>query len=495
LSFSVDVKKWDAKLQIAALQNLPSKTSTRSYLLTAEESKTEDGGLELEFVLSAKPNRNTIDIPFLRENIVLYYQPPLTEEFNKADCEVWTETRVKTKDGQEFLRPENIVGSYAVYHASKKGNNYKTGKICHIFRPKLIDADGKTVWADFNRDANETNVLIITLPQTFLNSAKYPVTVDPTFGKTSIGGTSGNSTAGYIRGSKYTLSENAEVTALSVYLDTATGNVKKAIYDASLNKVYADDVGQAVVAGWNTKSGLSVGLTAGDYWLVWKNDTSGTYYKYDAGTLNQGLYATYAYATAFPATLTPDGYQDRAYSIYATYTAGATLQTVTDAVALSDSVLRHKTFSVSDGVGVSDLARTDKNPLIVADALGLVDAILRNKQFAVTDAVALAELVDVIKGLILKTVADSIGLSDAVLRDKVLALIDAVALSDAVSTPSRILRALDQVGLADGALVNKVLQVIESISLVEVVEVGVGGAKKTKLFLVLGDLAIQLSSD
>lgn len=208
--------------------------------------------------------------------------------------------------------------------------------------------------------------------------------------------------------------------------------------------------------------------------------------------------------------------QERWVGCIATFKAsgGATLQTVTDSLGLSDSVLRHKTLlpitdvlgladavlrnktlTIADSVGASTVARSNKSPLIVTDALGLVDAILRNKQFAVTDTVALAELIDVIKGLILKTVTDSVGLNDVVLRNKVLALIDAISLSDAVSTPSRVLQALDAVGLADGALVNKVLQVTEGISLAEVVEVGVGGAKKTKLFLVLGDIAIQLSGD
>jgi len=141
VSFLVDVKKWDAKLQITSLQSLPSETSAKSYALTAEQSKTEDGGLELEFVLSAKPNSGSINIPFSKENITLFYQPPLTEEFKQEDCEIWTETYVKTKNGEESWRPENVVGSYAVYHRSKKNNGYKNGKICHIFRPKLTDAD------------------------------------------------------------------------------------------------------------------------------------------------------------------------------------------------------------------------------------------------------------------------------------------------------------------------------------------------------------------
>jgi hypothetical protein len=66
---------------------------------------------------------------------------------------------------------------------------------------------------------------------------------------------------------------------------------------------------------------------------------------------------------------------------------------------------------------------------------------------------------------------------------------------DAVFMPSRFLRALDAVVLADDAFVDKLLVVTQSVSLAEVVEVGFAGAKKTKLFLILGELALQLSGD
>jgi len=39
------------------------------------------------------------------------------------------------------------------------------------------------------------------------------------------------------------------------------------------------------------------------------------------------------------------------------------------------------------------------------------------------------------------------------------------------------------------------LQITETVSLAEVVQVGAGGAKKTRLFLILGDLAVQLTGD
>jgi hypothetical protein len=117
------------------------------------------------------------------------------------------------------------------------------------------------------------------------------------------------------------------------------------------------------------------------------------------------------------------------------------------------------------------------------------------KTLVITDQIDLADLLDVIKEGILKSVADAIGLADSALLNKILNVGESVVLVDAVSTPSRFLKALDAVGLADGALVSKVLLVTESIYLVEIVEVGVAGAKKTRIFLLLGDLAVQLTGD
>ena len=62
--------------------------------------------------------------------------------------------------------------------------------------------------------------------------------------------------------------------------------------------------------------------------------------------------------------------------------------------------------------------------------------------------------------------------------------------------PSAILKEVtDSVGLADNVTVNKVLQITETINLVEIIQAGVGGTKKTKLFLTLGDMAVQLTGE
>ncbi len=137
---------------------------------------------------------------------------------------------------------------------------------------------------------------------------------------------------------------------------------------------------------------------------------------------------------------------------------GPTLVEVADSLELAETILRNKT-------------------LILSDSLGLADFLYGNKSLLLSDSASLSELVTVIIGEVMKYVTDS------------------VSSADLVSTPSRVLRALEAIGAADNVAVNKVLQITEVVALAEIVEVGVGGVKKTRLFLILGDLAVQLTGD
>lgn len=142
-------------------------------------TQNELGGFEFEVVLKEKPVSNQIVFDIQAQGLRFSYQPPLTQgEIDKGT-----------------IRPDNVIGSYAVYHAirgNSHGNNvdaekYKTGKAFHIYRPHLVDAVGSEAWADLNIF---NGVLAIILPQQFLDEAVYPVTVDPDFGYTAIGGSS-----------------------------------------------------------------------------------------------------------------------------------------------------------------------------------------------------------------------------------------------------------------------------------------------------------------
>ncbi len=112
----------------------------------------------------------------------------------------------------------------------------------------------------------------------------------------------------------------------------------------------------------------------------------------------------------------------------------------------------------------------------------------------VTDSLSLAE--NLLRDKPALLVADNIGAEDSMLNHKpLLPLVDSVSLADTTSMPARVLQALDSIGIGDTALVSKLLVLTEGVSLVEIVERGVGGALKTRLFLILGDLAVQLTGN
>ena len=123
----------------------------------------EDGGFEFEWVLNKKPKSNVLRTTIQHKGLDFFYQPALTtEEIERGSS-----------------RPENVTGSYAVYHKTNRnnatgGNEYKTGKAFHIYRPHAIDANGVQVWCDLNITEGE---LTVTVPEDFFNKASYPIKV------------------------------------------------------------------------------------------------------------------------------------------------------------------------------------------------------------------------------------------------------------------------------------------------------------------------------
>ena len=152
--------------------------------------------------------------------------------------------------------------------------------------------------------------------------------------------------------------------------------------------------------------------------------------------------------------------------------AVAVLKEVVDSLGLDDGVLRGRALAVSDGVGLADVSLRDRG-LQVSDSVAFLDGVLADKSFSVFDSVSLGELVDVVTEIV-KCVSDSVSVLDGVGLGKALLVGDGV-------------------GLGDGVFVGKVLTVSDGVFLVEVVDKSVHGVVKTRVFLVLGDLAVQLT--
>ena len=259
------------------------KTKCRLYDVPTL-SGCEDGGFEFEVHLNEKPETNVIVFTLQYKGLDFFYQPELTEEEKK----------------QGHIRPENIVGSYAVYHSTKQndyskigGKNYKTGKAFHIYRPWAEDSNGWRVWCDL-RIIKRNNLMIITIPEDFYEKAVYPVLIDPTFGYTTAGGSNSETNENQAQGSKFSITENGTGTKLTAYvkLDSTPGAFKGVIWNDDTNKtVVTNGVGAGVSLttsyAWTDSSfSTSPNLSTGDYWLGYVQDDDYGYVsiKYDSVT-------------------------------------------------------------------------------------------------------------------------------------------------------------------------------------------------------------------
>jgi len=280
-------------------------------------SQNELGGFEFEIILKKKPQTNQIVLNMETQGLKFYYQPELTLEEIALGC----------------IRPANVVGSYAVYHATRTNmhrgkadaDKYKAGKAFHIYRPKVIDASGKEVWADLHID----NKLTITIDQVWLDAAVYPISIDPNFGYESIAGSSWRTGDNYKRACKFTAPGSGTATSVTVYTaayDPSTGYMRGFIYsdsggqaDALLatgTELLLDDT-----FGWE-QSDLSTSITEGTpYWLGWMFDHVNWYF-YDAGDTGQVNWGRDPYADGPSDPFGTPMVLDWVQSIYCTYEAG-----------------------------------------------------------------------------------------------------------------------------------------------------------------------------
>lgn len=254
------------------------------------------------------------------EGIEFLYQGPLTEDEVADGC----------------IRADDIVGSYAVY-CNKTDNKYKTGKLCHIPRPFVVDNDGNREWCTLLID---NDVLTITLPESFMQSATYPARLDPTFGYTTAGASdiynyNSDKPLGMLYGA-HTAESGDIITQFSFY-GTRSGSTNSELNVAAYSIVSSDLSARlgsetsipatSATDQWWSSSTVSIAMTAGTiYGLACGaygeayGEASGIKIKYDSG---DGNYCRHNTAEALPSDWTSDvSGQYRIMSLYATYEEG-----------------------------------------------------------------------------------------------------------------------------------------------------------------------------
>ncbi|TRZ52274.1 MAG: DUF2341 domain-containing protein, partial [Dehalococcoidia bacterium] len=238
---------------------------------------SEHGGLKIDIFLKEKPATNVISIPFKSQGLRFMYQAPLTAE----------------QRAQGIIRPEEVEDSYAVYHTSERDGEYKTGKAFHLYRPKIIDAKGKTTWAKPYIDERQ-GVFTITIDKAWLANAAYPIIVDPEFGYKSIG-SSAMPITNIARGSVFTAYPMTP-DRIGAYLENtgaSSRKVKCAIYQDSGSGIVAQTYEITIPAqsqGWYEALYVErPELNEEDYALVAISETDDVLIYFDSGENIQGV--------------------------------------------------------------------------------------------------------------------------------------------------------------------------------------------------------------
>lgn len=293
-----------------------------------------EGGYKMVWFLKEKPATNKVEFSLQSKGVKFYYQPPLTQ---------------KEKD-EGAVRPENVVGSYAVYHESKGGMNdinskdYKAGKVGHIFRPRLKDSNGWEVWGNLKIQGG---LYEVEIPEDFYNKAVYPIKSNDTFGWDTIGETYNGSFFGFnmMSGSLFLADGSGTADSITFWVGgwAAGEKLKAGLYEDGTD-VTAGNGGTFLSPSTEEKSSgaadgteITFNFTSGpsitegkSYYIVgWGDELVGSYYDAVENEVMMANWTPKEY-NSFPSSY--GGISDLAgyrLSIYATYTPAAAEATST----------------------------------------------------------------------------------------------------------------------------------------------------------------------
>lgn len=139
------LSRWDGEVSLRVAADV-SDTPAESRHLAAEGNKIKfetpkndyhfydrapdfqnpEGGYEIDTILKEKPASNKIVFSLETKGLDFFYQPPLNVE-KHPEADSCTETEC-LRDGKVIIeRPENVVGSYAVYYKGHSGDYSQMG--------------------------------------------------------------------------------------------------------------------------------------------------------------------------------------------------------------------------------------------------------------------------------------------------------------------------------------------------------------------------------
>lgn len=343
---------------VSVTNEKPTHIANISRLRVGNETdvftKLQDGSLRWDVEFAAHPGVYDWEWKIkCSRNVEFHYQPELTAQEISDGC----------------LRPEEIVGSYAIYLQSglrgycKRSNgtsvNYRTGKLGHITRPLFIDGDGNKAWGTMHIDTSSyPYVMRVSVESAWLDNAAFPVLLDPTIGNTTVGASTAALNSSYMWGDgDFVAASGGDVESISVYNPSSSKLMTVGLYDELPSALVASTSEELHPGGgaWHTMllSSSATIATGQGYWLI-VSGPSGTSMSYDTvagagGNTNNHPYV----AGVMPDPITMDSTSyNREISIYATYSESG-------GVVVSAAPASSSTFSVSGTELGSQSVQTD----------------------------------------------------------------------------------------------------------------------------------------
>jgi len=219
--------------------------------------------IEFEILIKKPIPTNEITLNIDMDNLIAYYQNPLYVEFKNAN-----ETHAFDNEGNLIAyRPIDIVDSIAFHYENYKNG---TGKAFHLLRGIIEDSNGYKEYLKYSLKNNELKIVI---PILFLKSAKYPLKIDPTFGKTSLGLSVGWWAGSNTLASRFYLSETGIIESIHLWNNdtTPTGTARVGIYNESGGLPHYLVLGPsgylAASTGWVNFTGFNTQLEPGWYYI------------------------------------------------------------------------------------------------------------------------------------------------------------------------------------------------------------------------------------
>ena len=345
---NIEMKRWNEvwfKIKTdSLLEGVPLEDRELEFSDNKIKFKTPEMEFEMEdfedsykfiWTLNEKPDSRMVCFNIESEGLDFYYQPPLDEEMAGQDC--WTATCTAMECCDSY-RPENIVGSYAVYHSTKGGMNdsagmeYKVGKFGHIYRPHIYDSEGKECWGNLHI---ENGIYSVEIPQDFLDKAIYPIRSNDEFGNEVKGGSSSyvgdgnNPRASWYSGVNGTLDS---ITCYYQQYSTKTPKLEHGLYERTGSddgSLVADSVSEewTLTSSWDNWKTLDCNssptlVDSENYWISIYSDDAAKYYYDGTDAVDRFVYKSGSYSNKWMSSFTSGTLADKKLSIYCTYTPG-----------------------------------------------------------------------------------------------------------------------------------------------------------------------------